>query len=394
MCGIIAVLRRRSRRTAPSLSALQSLLTEAERAFAAGRDHLQLGAAADALLRLDRELKGVPGLWALLQHQDAVPELTRRLQAMQQELHDHERSLDAGAVTDDPDPALELRNQAIVRLKDGLWALLRDRLPHCLAVCATSPTATCRTSTRPPRSRACRSHSAPSIAWRCAGRDSAGISVIVTGIAADRGELHTLQKDRDLDPLFQDGSVRLADGCLNFVYKHAAEIGELGDNTKALRASMRADRLLQAALRTQGAEALVLGHTRWASVGIISEPNAHPLNHEESDDAAGPYVIGALNGDVDNHHELIRQNSLHISDPITTDAKVIPTLVSRQLRSGLPLAEAFRRTVAAFEGSVAIAGPRRRAIRTGWHCRCAAAARRSTSAPPRTRSSWPVSRTA
>ena len=34
----------------------------------------------------------------------------------------------------------------------------------------------------------------------------------------------------------------------------------------------------------------MLGHTRWASVGIISQPNAHPLNAEELDRLDGPYV--------------------------------------------------------------------------------------------------------
>src|SRR5690606_28197472 len=103
------------------------------------------------------------------------------------------------------------------------------------------------------------------------------------------------------------------------------------------------------------AEVVVLGHTRWASVGIISEPNAHPLNHEEVGDPSGPYVTAALNGDVDNYADLTALEGLALAPEITTDAKVIPTLVSRRLAGGAEPLEAFRSTVATLEGSVAVA---------------------------------------
>ena len=45
---------------------------------------------------------------------------------------------------------------------------------------------------------------------------------------------------------------------------------------------------------------------------------------------------------------------MRIHSQITTDAKVIPALVSRHLAAGHDEVESFRRTVAAFEGSVAI----------------------------------------
>ena len=117
----------------------------------------------------------------------------------------------------------------------------------------------------------------------------------------------------------------------------------------------RADELLHLAVVVRTAEVTVLGHTRWASVGIISQANAHPLDSEELGDHGGPYVVGALNGDVDNFADLKSAEGLRIAAEITTDAKVIPTLVSRKLRAGADLIESFRSTVAGFEGSVAIA---------------------------------------
>ena len=46
---------------------------------------------------------------------------------------------------------------------------------------------------------------------------------------------------------------------------------------------------------------------------------------------------------------------MRVAGPITTDAKVIPALVSRRLATTSSLTDAFRETVAKFEGSVAIA---------------------------------------
>ncbi|HLH45853.1 MAG TPA: SIS domain-containing protein, partial [Acidimicrobiales bacterium] len=189
------------------------------------------------------------------------------------------------------------------------------------------------------------------------GRDSAGLHLLLVdhGMDLDDEGVRSLLGARLNDPLFTSMAARAPSGALSLVYKAAAEIGELGDNVAALRAAVRGDGLLGLVLRSPSVRATVLGHTRWASVGVISQANAHPLNSDELDRPTGPYVTAALNGDVDNHGELRLSEALRFREEVTTDAKVIPALVSRRMADGLPVEEAFRTTVTRFEGSVAIA---------------------------------------
>jgi glucosamine--fructose-6-phosphate aminotransferase (isomerizing) len=163
------------------------------------------------------------------------------------------------------------------------------------------------------------------------------------------------------DALFTSLAVRAEDGCLSLVYKAAAEIGELGDNGAALRLALAGDPLLARALASPGVRATVVGHTRWASVGLISQANTHPLNSDEDKSVAvgrggpGPYVVGALNGDIDNYADLRISEAVAVPSEVTTDAKLVPTIFSRYLAAGDPVPEAFRKAVGRFDGSVGIA---------------------------------------
>ena len=352
MCGIIAVVRRPSTRATPTSQAVLDLVAGQAALFVSGPDATDTIAGVGArLAEADALLRGVPGLRLLLAEPSLGPALVHHCDELLAAVEQEEQRLEQDGTLSTSQ--LEARNQALVAARDGVWAITRDRLRAAEVVSRLNGGAMQTGSLEAFLSI----HQALSAIDRLEvrGRDSAGLHVLVHDHALDLDDpvIAAEIARRSGDPNFGTGSVRVVDGVLSIVHKTAAEIGELGDNTAVIRQAFADDALLHAALANETARTLVLGHTRWASIGIISEPNAHPLNSELLD-AAGPYVVGALNGDVDNFADLIAEEGVTITPSITTDAKVIPSLTSRRLGEGLESAEAFRRTVATFEGSVAI----------------------------------------
>jgi glucosamine--fructose-6-phosphate aminotransferase (isomerizing) len=348
MCGIIAVVRRPSER-APATAAeiLAGLDVEP------GDDHASLHAAAAAVEAVDVALRGTPGVRTLLDAPALSAQVDERAARIEAALAAFEQHLDERAASLS-DSDLEHVNAAIVRLKDAVWAVRCDRLRAAAAIADLAGPDAGRAAVDAFWSIQTALSSLDRLEVR--GRDSAGLHVLVRdhGLDLASPEIAPLLEGRCDDRLFTSMAVRSPEGTLAFVYKAAAEIGELGDNSRALRRAITGDRLLHRALEAPGAEAVVVCHTRWASVGIISQPNAHPVNQEE-EGLDGPYVVAALNGDVDNYADLKAAEGLRVPPEVTTDAKVIPALVSRRLEEGAELVDAFRATVASFEGSVAIA---------------------------------------
>ena len=276
MCGIVGILSCPHHRHAPNPAELVALL---DSAVGVATD---LESVAVTLEQVDQLLRGDAGVFALAGNHSLANDIVTRLNVLDGIVDDEEARIDEMHVDS---LSLDKAVERVSRVRDALWAIRRDRLRTADAVHALAGRGATETAIAGYLSIQQALSAIDRMEVR--GRDSAGISVIVSSPDLQNAPADIVEAitQRDHDTLFTNRSVRFSGTTVVFVYKAAAEIGELGDNTRHMRASLAADDLLRRVLSLRDARTSVLGHTRWASVGIISEPNAHPVTSEEVSDS-------------------------------------------------------------------------------------------------------------
>ncbi|MBW1867265.1 MAG: SIS domain-containing protein, partial [Deltaproteobacteria bacterium] len=205
------------------------------------------------------------------------------------------------------------------------------------------------------------------------GRDSAGFSLLFVmdpdefdlfQTALTKRKLVDMLAQRSAKSVLVNNSIRIHERAgqsvsMAFVYKIAAEIGGLGDNIIHLRRQIRTDPILQTLLGFAHRYHTVSSHTRWASVGAITEPNCHPVDNITTNDptCSDGIIHACLNGDIDNFLDLkleYEKNGGVINSEITTDTKIIPLQIEKYIKMGNSVEDAFRLAVNDFKGSHAI----------------------------------------
>src|SRR5438132_5504715 len=141
MCGIIAILRRPSGRSAPPAPPILEALDRAAGALERAAEHPDASAsdvlaeAAGTLHAVNRSLMGTPGVACLLSRPDlqVADAVAARVADLDAQVARLEARLDAGVMTLSPSQ-LESVNGGLIAVKDAVWAIGKDRVRTARAI--------------------------------------------------------------------------------------------------------------------------------------------------------------------------------------------------------------------------------------------------------------------
>lgn len=336
MCGIVAFVRKSIDAQAADLSDLVDILASIP------KDDSDLANKVDLEMLTVRaeQCVSLSGTIALVRNSDLRKEI--------QELTDGLRARVDNALSENEN-LTEIDKEKLLTLNDALWRMSKDACAGAeqvatfishhgdISIASENVIAIYRSINLVLRS-------IDRIEVR--GRDSAGIGICLTSIA-DPGDLESTYSHIHVEQGARE--------TIYFTFKRAAEIGELGDNVAHLRDQISADKILFDMISSnESCHEMVLAHTRWASMGVISENNTHPLDSSQVNVDSHSFALGVLNGDIDNHASL--RGECAIDPATTTDAKLIPVLLvqEREKNAKHEIIDSFRNVVSRFEGSTAI----------------------------------------
>ncbi len=149
--------------------------------------------------------------------------------------------------------------------------------------------------------------------------------------------------NRDVVALLTEGLKRL-----EYRGYDSAGIAVLNDGIRRVRRVGRVSEMENAA-RAEGLKGIVgIAHTRWATHGGVTEPNAHP--HVSTDEIAVVH-----NGIIENHEEQrARLKALGYVFESQTDTEVVAHLIHHHFRATGDLFEATRKAAAELRGAYAL----------------------------------------
>lgn len=311
------------------------------------------------------------------------PELQQRLESLLFQIHrflTHEESDRERYALSLPFTILEPVNRTLIQLKDIQWQLQHDILENVEKIRLLSPAPL--TVPRVYRQYT-RLNAVLNMLDRLEirGRDSSGVGIQVTFSSSNQREQflkkNPVLAERCAIADFASQQIRILPqtNSISLAFKVAQAVGQLGENGRQLRQLISTDSFLFSLFSQENTVIQIFSHTRWASNGVISEPNCHPVdnevysyekNHGDFFGFKNPFypqqtqthLQAMLNGDIDNYQFLRSQleTPLYgISPQVSTDAKIIPLHVEHYLHQGVALKDAFRLAFNDFEGSFAIA---------------------------------------